>query len=133
VAFNNPEGSTKSYDYVREHNEAVNRIDFMPRREAITAQYPPGSVVEVLQHDGTVLQLHKVAEDYDASDRIAAMNYLQERRAKGQVVTGLLFVDEEAQDLHGHLNTVDLPLNRLEAADLCPGSAALERINASLR
>ena len=66
-------------------------------------------------------------------DRLAAMTFLQKHAAKGQVVTGLLYVDPEAEDLHAHLDTVETPLNTLEAKELCPGSAALEKINASLR
>ena len=66
-------------------------------------------------------------------DRIAAMNYLQERQAAGEVVTGLLYVDPESDDLHAHLDTVQAPLNTLASKDLCPGSAALDRFNASLR
>jgi 2-oxoglutarate ferredoxin oxidoreductase subunit beta len=133
VAFNNHPGSTKSYDYVREHNEAVNFLDFMPKREAITAEYAPGSVREVVQHDGSVLRLHKIAADYEPTDRVAAMNYLQSHHAKGEVVTGLLYLDPDAGDLHGHLNTVATPLNGLTEAELCPGAGALEKINASLR
>jgi 2-oxoglutarate ferredoxin oxidoreductase subunit beta len=133
VAFNNHAGSTKSYDYVREHNEAVNRIDFIAHREEITTEYAPGSVQEVVQHDGSVLRLRKLASDYDAHDRIMAMNYLQEHHAKGEVVTGLLYVDPDPEDLHAHLDTAARPLNSMNAAELCPGSAALDKINASLR
>ncbi|MBI1966175.1 MAG: 2-oxoacid:ferredoxin oxidoreductase subunit beta, partial [Betaproteobacteria bacterium] len=87
----------------------------------------------VTQHDGTVLRLRKLAQDYDPTDRIRAMNYLQERAAKGEVVTGLLYVRPHSTDLHEHLNTVDTPLARLTERDLCPGAVALERINAALR
>jgi len=66
-------------------------------------------------------------------DRISAMNYLQERQAAGEIVTGLLYVDSEPQDLHGHLHTVSKPLNSLSEADLIPGAAALEKFNAGLR
>jgi 2-oxoglutarate ferredoxin oxidoreductase subunit beta len=133
VAFNNHPGSTKSYDYVRAHNEAVNRIDFMPRHAEITATYAPGEVTEVAQHDGSVLRLRKVATDYDATDRLTAMSFIQTHQARGEVVTGLLYVDPDADDLHKHLNTPRKPFNAMEAADLCPGAAALERINQSLR
>jgi 2-oxoglutarate ferredoxin oxidoreductase subunit beta len=133
VAFNNHPGSTKSYEYVRQHNEAVNRMDFIEGREEITADYAPGELVNVTQHDGTVIRLRKLAGDYDPTDRIKAMNFLQQRAAAGEVVTGLLYIDPEAEDLHRHLNTVDTPLNRLDTRALCPGSVALERINASLR
>ena len=133
VAFNNHAGSTKSYDYVREHNEAVNRIDFVPKREEITASYEPGTVQEILQHDGSVMRLRKLNDDYDANNRIAAMNFLQEHQARGEVVTGLLFVDPEPEDLHVYANTVATPLYALHERDLCPGAAALAKINASLR
>ncbi|MGZ5139807.1 MAG: 2-oxoacid:ferredoxin oxidoreductase subunit beta [Burkholderiales bacterium] len=133
VAFNNHAGSTKSYEYVRQHNEAVNRVDFIESREEITADYAPGEVVEVPQHDGAMIRLRKLAADYDATDRIKVMNYLQQRAAAGEVVTGLLYIDPKAEDLHHHLNTVEAPLNQLGTRELCPGSVALERINASLR
>jgi len=133
VAFNNHPGSTKSYDYVREHNEAVNRIDFIETRAEITTGYAPGAVVDVQQHDGTWLRLRKIHDDYDATDRIAAMNYIARHQARGEVVTGLLFVDPEPHDLHAHLNTVATPFNALGEADLCPGAAALEALNRSMR
>jgi 2-oxoglutarate ferredoxin oxidoreductase subunit beta len=132
VAFNNHAGSTKSYDYVRAHNEAVNRLDFMPRRDAITTMYAPGEVIEVTQHDGSVLRLRKLAEGYDPGDRLAAMNHIATYEARGEVLTGLLYVNPDADDLHGHLNTVDRALNGLGDAELCPGAAALAAINAEL-
>src|SRR3981189_1569732 len=81
VAFNNHDGSTKSFDFVREHNEAVNRLDMMVGRPEITVCSAPGSVEEVVQHDGSTLFLRKLAADYDVHDRIAAMTYMQERHA----------------------------------------------------
>jgi 2-oxoglutarate ferredoxin oxidoreductase subunit beta len=133
VAFNNHAGSTKSFDYVREHNEMVNRLDFIVGREEITADYAPGAVELVEQHDGSTLRLRKLSADFDPHDRVSALNYLQERQAAGEVVTGLLYVDAEPHDLHDHLNTVETPLNALGEAELCPGSAALAKVNASLR
>jgi len=133
VAFNNHAGSTKSYDYVREHNQAVSRIDFITGSDEISAQYPPGSTVDVEQHDGTVLRLRKLADDYDATDRLAAMNHVQTHQARGEVITGLLFMDAEASDLHAALNTTASPLNSLREEQLCPGTDVLERINAGLR
>jgi 2-oxoglutarate ferredoxin oxidoreductase subunit beta len=133
VAFNNHDGSTRSYDYVRDHNEAVNRIDFIPPRAAISVDYAPGESVDVEQHDGSILRLFKLDADYDAHDRIAAMNYLQQRQSEGEVVTGLLYVDPDPVDLHRHLDTVPAALNRLAEAELCPGGEVLEKINAAMR
>jgi len=133
VAFNNHTGSTKSFDYVREHNEAVNRLDVILSREPIHADYEPGTVTDVTQHDGSVLKLRKLAADYDASDRNRAMAYLQERQSAGEIVTGLLYVDPESRDLHDHLHTTGRPLNQLGDRELTPGSSALNAINAALR
>jgi 2-oxoglutarate ferredoxin oxidoreductase subunit beta len=87
----------------------------------------------VEQHDGSKLALRKLDADYDPHDRLGAQNFLQKHAAKGQIVTGLLYVDPEADDMHAHLDTVETPLNSLDASALCPGSAALDKINASLR
>jgi len=133
VTFNNHAGSTKSYDYVRQHNEAVSRIDFIPRHSEITTAYAPGETVEVEQHDGTNLLLHKIATDYDPTDRNAALSYMNLHQSRGEVVTGLLYLDPLAVDLHVSQNTSDTPLNKLGIKQLCPGAAALAKINAGLR
>jgi 2-oxoglutarate ferredoxin oxidoreductase subunit beta len=133
VTFNNHGGSTKSYDYVRQHNEAVSRIDFITPGKEITTDYAPGEVVEVPQHDGSILRLRKLHSDYDPTDRYAAMSYMQQHAARGEVVTGLLYMDALATELHTALNTCEAPLNTLDSRQLCPGASALEKINAALR
>jgi 2-oxoglutarate ferredoxin oxidoreductase subunit beta len=133
VAFNNHAGSTKSYDYVREHNEAVNRLDFMPERAPIVADPAPGGIQDVVLHDGGTLRLRKLATDYDPRDKLNAMTYLETRRAAGEVVTGLLYVQPDSGDLHDALSTTRTPLNALRDVELVPGSNALAVFNASLR
>jgi 2-oxoglutarate ferredoxin oxidoreductase subunit beta len=133
VAFNNHPGSTKSYDYVRAHNEAVNFLDYMPLREPITTDGAPGSVETITLHDGGSIRIRRVDGSYDPRDKVAAMAYLAAARAAGEVVTGLLYVDESDLDLHDALGTVETPLNALSDAELVPGSAALAKLNASLR
>jgi 2-oxoglutarate/2-oxoacid ferredoxin oxidoreductase subunit beta len=133
VAFNNHAGSTRSYDYVREHNEAVNQLDVILPRAELMVDYDPGQTIDVEQHDGSVLRLRKLDAGYDPRDRLAAMNLIQQRQARGELVTGLLYVDAEAADLHGHLGTVAAPLNSLGADQLNPGAEALDKINAALR
>ena len=133
VAFNNHAGSTKSYDYVREHNESVSRIDFISPRDEITSSYAPGEVIDVLQHDGSSLRFRKLKADYDPTDRYAALSYMNAHQARGEVVTGLLYLDPLATDMHVALNTSDTPLNKLGVTQLCPGSEALDKFNASLR
>ena len=133
VAFNNHGGSTKSYDYVRQHNEAVNKIDFVPHMEEITTKYKLGEVVEVEQHDGTFLRLRKLDDSYDPSDRYAALSYINKHQEQGEVVTGLLYLDPITTDLHGALNTCQESLSSLDQPVLCPGNDILSKINASLR
>jgi 2-oxoglutarate ferredoxin oxidoreductase subunit beta len=133
VAFNNHPGSTKSFEYVRAHNEAVNALDFMIPRQEITTEYPAGSLTEVVQHDGSTVRLRKLADDYDPTDKLGAMSHLQQRQAAGEVVTGLLYLKADPTSLHERLNTVTTPLNALGTADLCPGAGAMTAINAALR
>ncbi len=132
VAFNNHAGSTKSYDYVREHNEAVSRIDFIAPGQEIVAE-PQQELITVPQPDGSTLRLRRLRTDYDPTDRAAALHQVLAHQARGELLTGLLYVDPEAGDLHGMLNTSATPLQQLDAASLCPGSAALDKLNASLR
>ena len=133
VTFNNHAGSTRSYDYVREHNEAVNRIDFVPPRSELAAGYAPGEATEIALHDGSTLRLRKLATAFDPTDRLAAINQVMAHEARGEIVTGLLFVDPDAGELHDRLGTPRTALNRLDEVALCPGGAMLERINGSLR
>jgi 2-oxoglutarate ferredoxin oxidoreductase subunit beta len=133
VAFNNHEGSTKSFDYVREHNEAVNALDFMPDRAPIAVDYRPGEVQVVTLHDGSSIRLRKMGADYNVHDRIAALAHLMRRDEGGEIVTGLIYLDKNPTDLHENLDLVDAPFNQLADTELCPGTSALEKINDRLR
>lgn len=132
VAFNNHAGSTRSYDHVRAHNEALNRIDFIDLAQEQTVAGSP-DVVDVPQADGTLLRLRKVAPDHDPTDRLGAMAAMQLRAAAGEIATGLLYVDPAAKDWHAAQRTAAVPLNALGEKDLCPGAVALQKINAGLR
>ena len=133
VTFNNNTGSTKSYDYVREHITTADVVDYVPPGEEITMEYAEGSSAELTLHDGSMLQLHKLAPNWDPRDKLAAMQRIYLSRVNQEILTGLLYIDPDTQDLHDILNTVDKPLNELREEDLCPGSGALEEINQSLR
>jgi 2-oxoglutarate ferredoxin oxidoreductase subunit beta len=132
VAFNNHAGSTRSYDHVRAHNEALNRIDFIDLAAEQVVEHSP-EVIDVPQVDGTTLRLRKVAPDYDPTDRLGAMNATQLRAAAGEIATGLLYVDPNARDWHAAQGTPAGALNALGEEELCPGSSALAKINAGLR
>jgi 2-oxoglutarate/2-oxoacid ferredoxin oxidoreductase subunit beta len=133
VTFNNHLGSTRSYDHVREHNQAVSRIDFIDPAPEQIAQPAPGEAIDLPQPDGSTLRLRKLRTDYDPTDRARAMEYLMAQAALGEIVSGLLYVDPEARDLHHALTTCTKPLNSLGESDLCPGGAALTRLNDGLR
>jgi 2-oxoglutarate ferredoxin oxidoreductase subunit beta len=133
VTFNNNPGSTKSYDYVREHMEATATMDFVPMMTEITANYEAGSVEELMMHDGTTIHLHKLEKDWDPMSRISATNAMMKARAKGEILTGLLYMDPDSRDLHDLIQTSTRPLNSLAHEELCPGSEALTKLNSSLR
>ena len=133
VMFNNHDGSTKSYQYVREHTASMVDAQLISPHEEILVEYAPGTVKEVDMPDGSTLRLKKLSETYDPHDRVGALNHVQRAQEEGDVITGLLYVDPTASDVHEVLETTETPLNQLTELDLCPGSDALEGINASFR
>ena len=133
VTFNNNVGSTKSYDYVREHVEATSTVDFVPEMKTITTSYAEGTSKDVKMHDGSVIQLHKLAKEWDPQDRLSAINAVQNARKTGEILTGLLYFDEGSKDLHNLMGTTEKPLNTFEQSVLCPGSEKLKDLNAGLR
>ena len=133
VTFNDHEGSTKSYVYTRKHQLPVVTADFVPPAAEITVDYPAGTTKDVTMHDGTVVRLHKVAADYDPTDRQAVSAYLQDRQKRGEIPMGLLFLDESGTEMHEGAKTIDTPLARLPYEELCPGSSALEALQSAYR
>ncbi len=129
VTFNNNKGSTKSYDFVREHLEATAMIDFVPHKEEITVDYKEGLSANVTLHDGSLIRLHKLSPKWDPRDRRSAINRLQKAKENGEILTGLLYIDTESQDLHVLQETIKTPLNKLREKELCPGSDVLKAIN----
>jgi 2-oxoglutarate ferredoxin oxidoreductase subunit beta len=133
VTFNDDEGSTKSYAYTRKHQLPVVEADFVPRVSEITAEIPEGGATRVTMHDGSVVTLRKVAADYDPRDRRSAWTYLEERQRSGEIPVGLLFLDEGGVEMHEGAKTVATPLSQVPYEELCPGRAALERLQEGYR
>jgi 2-oxoglutarate ferredoxin oxidoreductase subunit beta len=131
VQFNDHEGSTKSYKYVREHE--VTASDFVEPRETIRAHVPDEGTLTIPLHDGTEMTFRAVPEGFDPKDRAAAMAYLQERHAAGEVVTGLVYADDTVPDLHELSRTPDVPLSHVPFDQLCPGSDKLAELQAGFR
>ena len=133
VTFNDHKGSTKSYAYTRSHMHEVVATDFVPLKAEIKTEYAEGSVKAVTMHDGSVVRLRKVEDDYDPGDRRAVLDYLAEVGSQGEIATGLLYLEETGEDIHDFENTVDHPLVRVPYVDLCPGSHALEDLQREWR
>ncbi len=128
VTFNNTESSTKSYHWVRDHMEASGTFDFIPEREEITTRYEEGTTQSVALHDGTVIKLHKSDNSFDVTQRRSAINALENHREKGQILTGILHINETLKDTHDIIETTDKPLNALTQEELCPGNQILQQI-----
>ena len=128
VTFNDHEGSTKSYAYVREHTETPVAADYIAPRQEIRVQYAPGETVSVPMHDGSNVLLRKLDPGYDPTDRARAAAYVQERAMKNEYVTGLIYVDTSRRDFHAQHATSESALNAVPFERLCPGSAKLDKI-----
>ena len=133
VTFNDHEGSTKSYAYARDHEDPVGEVSFVPFFEDITVEYEPGTTKEVKMHDGSRLYLKKVAEDYDPTDKLAAIRLLHETSRRGEFATGILYVDPDKEDFLASLNMVPEPLAALPLDRVRPGRQVLEEVMESLR
>lgn len=133
VTFNDHEGSTKSYSYVKDHEEPVGDINFVPYFDDIDVEYEPGTTTEVKMHDGSRLFLKKVAADYEPTDKMAALKLIRESESRGEFATGVLYVEPAKHDFTTLLNIVDEPLATLPLERVRPGREALDSIMESLK
>src|SRR5947207_784129 len=133
VTFNDHDGSTKSYAHTREHLHEVADVDFVPLRKEIAMPPDAGATPEVRLHDGSVIRFRRIDGNYDPTDKDRAYSYLRERQKSGEVVTGLLYVSPESQDLHDNNKTVKKPLTEMPYEELVPGSALLAKLQKRYR
>jgi len=133
VTFNDHEGSTKSYKYMKDHDEPLQEINFIPVFEDIAVEYDPGTTMEVTMHDGSRLRLRKLEEDYDPTDKIRAITRLNEAKKDGDMLTGVLYVNTQAPTFLDMLNITDQPLATLPASVVRPGREILEQVMEELR
>jgi 2-oxoglutarate ferredoxin oxidoreductase subunit beta len=133
VTFNDHEGSTKSYSYMKEHDEPLQELSFVPAFEDIAVDYAPGATVDVTLHDGSKLRLRKLEEDYDPRDRIVSVRRLMESHAQGEVLTGVLYVNTGADSFIDKLHITDRPLATLPEETVRPPRAVLDEVMESLR
>jgi len=133
VTFNDHEGSTKSYLYTRQHELKAWETDFVPPASEVLAHIGQNGAVNVAMHDGSVIRFKGVPPDYDPTNRAKVQEFLEEHHGKGEVVTGLLYVDENVPDLHELSQTPDNALTKLPFEKLCPGSAALDKLMEKFR
>src|ERR1700757_3513288 len=128
VTFNDHEGSTKSYKYMQEHEEAISEIGFVPHFEEIDVEYDAGTTFDVTMHDGSHLRLRKLHEDYNPSDRVSAVKALMESHQRGEILTGVFYVDPKAPSFIDQLNLVDEPLATLPQERTRPGREVLAAV-----
>jgi 2-oxoglutarate ferredoxin oxidoreductase subunit beta len=133
VTFNDHEGSTKSYKYVLDHEEPLHEVDFVPSFENISVEYDPGTAFEVTMHDGSHLRLRKLEEEYNPTDKIQAVTRLMEAHAKGEVLTGVFYINANAPTFLDMLNVTDQPLATLPESATRPSREALEQCMEELR
>jgi 2-oxoglutarate/2-oxoacid ferredoxin oxidoreductase subunit beta len=133
VTFNDHEGSTKSYKYMKDHEEPLQDISFVAAFEEINVDYDPGATVQVTMHDGSRLQLHKIEEDYDPTDRIRAITRLHEARQNNEVLTGVFYVNPTAPTFIDVLNLTEEPLTTLPESVVRPGREVLAEVMEELR
>jgi 2-oxoglutarate/2-oxoacid ferredoxin oxidoreductase subunit beta len=133
VTFNDHEGSTKSYKYMKDHEEPLQDINFIPAFEEIDVEYDPGATIEVTMHDGSHLRLRKLEEHYDPTDKIYAIKRLVEARDKDEVLTGVFYVNTQADSFLEMLNLTDEPLATLPESAVRPGPEVLDRVMQELR
>ena len=133
VTFNDHEGSTKSYSYVKDHDEPMGDITYVPFFEDISVEYEPGSTTEVKMHDGSRLLLKKLGTDYDPTDKGKALATLREVAEKNEYATGILYIEPQKHDFTTLLNLVDEPLATLPLERVRPGRDVLDSIMESLK
>jgi len=128
VTFNDHEGSTKSYAHTREHYHHVIDADFVPPASEIKASYDEGEAMPVQLHDGSKIVFRKINKEYDPTSRAAAFSFLRNSVNAGEIITGLLYIDEEAGDMHHLSRSVERPLSQIPYEELNPGGEALARV-----
>src|SRR6476619_2350492 len=133
VTFNDHEGSTKSYKYSKDHDEPVQDVGFVPSFESIDVDYDPGTTADVRMHDGSHLRLRKLDREYDATDRVGALRLLAESHEKGEMLTGVFYVNTTTPSFVEQLNLTDQPLARMPEELTRPSRAALDEIMEELR
>lgn len=133
VTFNDHVGSTKSYAYTREHYHPAVHTDFIPPAAEIRVKYDAGESMPVQLHDGSTLHLRKADANYDPSERAAVMGFLEKHRKRGEVVTGLLYINENRPEMHAISKTERQPLSGRAYSDLSPGAEALASLQKGMR
>jgi 2-oxoglutarate ferredoxin oxidoreductase subunit beta len=133
VTFNDHDGSTKSYKYMKDHEEPLQDINFVPHFADIAVDYDPGSTLEVTMHDGSRLRLRKLEESYDPTNRIDAIHRLLEAHEKQEVLTGVFYVNPKAPSFVEMLNMTDQPLATLPESATRPSREVLEQCMEELR
>lgn len=128
VTFNNLPDSSKSYHWVREHGVPLHDINYVPVQKDIVVDYQPGETITVELHDGSLIRLKKLDQDYNPADRSEAVTMLDAAKGGEALATGILYYDPDRPSLQEMENLIDSPLVHLAAEQLRPSQASLIRI-----
>jgi 2-oxoglutarate ferredoxin oxidoreductase subunit beta len=128
VTFNDHEGSTKSYKYVQEHEDSIGEVGFVPFFDDISVDYDPGTTYDVQMHDGSHLKLRKLHEGYDPTNRIGAVKALMEAEERGEILTGVFYIDAKRPSFIDSLNLAPEPLATLPQDRVRPPRRVLDEI-----
>ncbi len=134
VAFNNIDTSRKSYGYGREHEAPLHDFGWVPQEDEIMIEeQSPGEVRDISLHDGSRIQLRRLEDDYDPTDRMAALTLLHETEHTEEFVTGLIYFDPRRESLAEAADLVDTPLAHLPDEMIRPSKESLDKIMARLQ
>jgi len=133
TTFNDHEGSTKSYSYVKDHEEMLNEVDFVPFYEDISAEIADGEVKEVEMHDGSRLRIKKLGREYDPTSKFDALKMIEEANKNGEILTGVYYVDTAKPNFLDMLSIDDAPLATLPQSRVRPPKEALDEAMEELR
>jgi 2-oxoglutarate ferredoxin oxidoreductase subunit beta len=133
TTFNDHEGSTKSYAYVKDHEEILNEVDFVPFYEDISAEIAEGEVKEVEMHDGSKLRIKKLGRDYDPTSKFDALKMIEEANKNGEILTGVYYVDTGKPNFLDMLSIDEAPLATLPESRVRPPKEALDEAMEELR
>ena len=124
VTFNDFDGSTKSWDWAKEHEEPLHEVGFVPRLPEIEVEQKAGQATRVQLHDGSWITLQGPAPRgaQRHRPRLGPSAPGEEPVTRDEFLTGLIYVDAKRPDFVTNQNVTDTPLALLTDESLRPSA-----------